>query len=824
MKKVSWLRRRGLVYSVSLLFLGVLVAVSSDVQGSGLADSAWPCVGHDAQHTGQSPYRGAQTDTLKWTYQLQSIGICSSPVIGADGTVYVVDINKIYAITPCGGLKWMHQIDGYIYSSPTIGADGTVYVTGIGIINEGNMVFEEGVLYALDPYAATPESRVKWNNQVAVYTVLSTPAIASDGTIYVASEDGYVRAISPAGNTLDWYFQNFQETGFTSSPAIGVNGNLYLESSDGYIYALNPGVLDPEAILIWWNDRPSGENSDYSSPAIGADGTIYVSSSYEVDAFNADGSLKWSFQTEDYSYYSPAIASNGTVYVGGGNNFYAIDPNGSLKWSYPAGKSNSSPAIGADGMIYLGSGRDGKIYALDPNGSLKWSYRVADFVNEGYTVSSPAIAEDGTVYILGEGKLYAFGYIAPPLWPCRGFDAQHTGQGFLVGAQTNTLKWLFKTGGAVESSAAIGADGTIYIGSDDKNVYAINSNGSLKWSFQTGGEVCSAPAIGVDGTIYVGSLDGRIYALYPDGSRRWAFPPADDLEMPPMDDVFSSPAIGTDGVIYIGGESGWIYALDSNGSVRWSYQAAGEIYSSPAISADGSTIYVGSTGGAVYALRSGIDYSPETRLRWKFAAEGGFYSSPAVGTDGTVYIGSSNNTIYALDPADAANSRVKWSYRTNGDVDSSPAIGADGTVYVGSDDGKVYALNPDGSLKWRSPFPTGGKVWSSPTIGADGTIYVGSNDGYIYAIRYDGSLLWKAKIGDWISSSAAIGNGLIYVGSSDGSVYALGSGAPIADYDPPLSSVSFKNGNSRDEKSSPWSGCFIGSVQGCWHLSARLSK
>jgi outer membrane protein assembly factor BamB len=37
------------------------------------------------------------------------------------------------------------------------------------------------------------------------------------------------------------------------------------------------------------------------------------------------------------------------------------------------------------------------------------------------------------------------------------------------------------------------------------NLYALNPDGSQKWSFTTGHDVDSSPAIGTDGTIYVGS-------------------------------------------------------------------------------------------------------------------------------------------------------------------------------------------------------------------------------------------------------------------------------------------------------------------------------
>ena len=83
--------------------------------------------------------------------------------------------------------------------------------------------------------------------------------------------------------------------------------------------------------------------------------------------------------------------------------------------------------------------------------------------------------------------------------------------------------WSFRTGSSVYSSPSIGSDGTIYVGSLDNSLYAINPDGSQKWAFNTGGGVHSSPTIGSDGTIYVGSWDQYLYAIKPDGKRKWRF-------------------------------------------------------------------------------------------------------------------------------------------------------------------------------------------------------------------------------------------------------------------------------------------------------------
>jgi len=89
-------------------------------------------------------------------------------------------------------------------------------------------------------------------------------------------------------------------------------------------------------------------------------------------------------------------------------------------------------------------------------------------------------------------------------------------QPFASNPEENKL-WEFKTGGAIgDSSPAIGSDGTVYVGSEDKKLYAINPKSGVKlWEFVTVGAVGSSPAIGPDGTLYIGS-GNKLYAIKTD--------------------------------------------------------------------------------------------------------------------------------------------------------------------------------------------------------------------------------------------------------------------------------------------------------------------
>ncbi len=334
--------------------------------------------------------------------------------------------------------------------------------------------------------------------------------------------------------------------------------------------------------------------------------------------------------------------------------------------------------------------------------------------------------------LLGAAPVSASGLADSP-WPMFRQNSLHSGRSLYTGPEMPQLKWSFTTGGVVRSSPAIGADGTIYAGSNDGRVYAMNPDGTEKWSFGTGGWVTSSPAIGSDGTIYVGSRDGRLYAVNPDGTEKWSFTTGGS--------VWSSPAIEGDGTICFGSDDGRLYAIDADGIEKWNLTTGGLVRSSPAIGSDG-TIYLGSRA-TLYAvtLDGKQKWTAKTPNRNPNPSMPGGYvrSSPAIGAGGTIYAGcdagymTRSSMIFATDPDRTHIVYTKWWSSIGGLYTlSSPAIGARGTIYVGSVDGKVYALNPDGRQKWS--FTIGGGVESSLAIGADGTIYVGSDDGKLYAI------------------------------------------------------------------------------------------
>jgi outer membrane protein assembly factor BamB len=377
--------------------------------------------------------------------------------------------------------------------------------------------------------------------------------------------------------------------------------------------------------------------------------------------------------------------------------------------------------------------------------------------------------------------------LAAAPWPMFGHDPQHTGlSSYGAAANHGTLKWKFTTAAALFAPPAIGPDGTVYAGSADENLYAINPDGTQKWRFKTCSGITSSPAITADGAIYLSSEDGNLYAINAeDGTLRWKLPKGAGTAK-------SSPTIGPDGTIYLA--CGGLCAIDPSGFRKRKFATEGYASGSPAIDRNG-VIYLGdqtcnNKGGGctgnVYAV------NPNGTLKWKLSTAGGIQASPTIATDGTIYVvDSKRDETLAMLPSQlyavTAEGRLKWKFSAGerAVMNSSPAIGSDDTIYFSSADCNLYALNPDGRKKWTFRLCTwgygGGLAMPSPVVAADGTIYVGDSLDNLLAINPDGTEKWRYASGTppvpsvrGLTSATIGADDTVYVGSRDSGLYAIG--------------------------------------------------
>jgi outer membrane protein assembly factor BamB len=312
------------------------------------------------------------------------------------------------------------------------------------------------------------------------------------------------------------------------------------------------------------------------------------------------------------------------------------------------------------------------------------------------------------------------------------------------------LKWSFDVGSSILGSPLIGADGTIYFGTLNGKIFAINPDGSTIWTYATDDSLLSSGAIGTGGTLYFSSQNGNLFAINPNGTLKWVYVTGNIVK--------ASPVIGEDGSIYIGTTEGVLFSIDINGRLNWKFSTGG-IDSAVAID-KGNNIIVGSRDGNVYSVKA------DGTLNWKSNLETSLWS-PALDKNNNIYINSVNNRfLYVL------NSQGKQigAFRLDSIAqhESVPAIGADGNLYLGAD--RLYKLASTGR-GWVSEVYN----CSTPIVGADGTLYVGTKSlsGSFYGVNKDGTRKWVFPVGGIENAPALNKDGTIYVGSRDGKLYAI---------------------------------------------------
>ncbi|HEC66476.1 MAG TPA: hypothetical protein ENI23_14410 [bacterium] len=203
--------------------------------------------------------------TLKWHYTVD-FRMFNSPTMDKEGTIYIAVLtdyyeNKLIAFNPDGTVKWEVLLPQPVESSPTAGDNGVIY---LGSFDQAGKV--AGLF-------AVTEEGILWHHVVGGKEVLSTPAIAPDGTIHIGSMTSKVFAINPDG-TRKWEFDTGGST-VESSTAIGADGTLYFGVNPGgpdkpIFFALNPDGT------VKWKFAIEMHTGIMATPAIGSDGTVYI--------------------------------------------------------------------------------------------------------------------------------------------------------------------------------------------------------------------------------------------------------------------------------------------------------------------------------------------------------------------------------------------------------------------------------------------------------------------------------------------------------------------------------------------------------------------
>ncbi|MDB5460131.1 MAG: polyvinyl-alcohol dehydrogenase, partial [Caulobacteraceae bacterium] len=328
------------------------------------------------------------------------------------------------------------------------------------------------------------------------------------------------------------------------------------------------------------------------------------------------------------------------------------------------------------------------------------------------------------------------------------------------------LKWAFGLPGGVETSSQPSVvNGTVYVGSDSGNVYAIDAkSGCVHWSFLAGAGVRTAPVVATVGkrrAVLVGDLTANLYALdAATGRQIWKNRVADQA----LSRITGAPA-AYDGRIYVG-----VSSSEEISGLQANYECCRMRGSVNAIdAATGKTVW---TFHTIDRPATVLGARPDGRRKWGPAGIG-VWSAPSIDPKrGVIYVATGDSFTEPAEPLSDSiialsmkTGEKVWSYQatpgdaymtgcnragpncpeTNGpdyDFGSSAVLQtmADGREVVvgGHKGGGVIVLDPDrkGALIWSTMLAT-------QTASAKGDIVFGGavdrSAGY-YAMQISGGI------------------------------------------------------------------------------------
>lgn len=301
-------------------------------------------------------------------------------------------------------------------------------------------------------------------------------------------------------------------------------------------------------------------------------------------------------------------------------------------------------------------------------------------------------------------------------------------------------------GGTTGSSAAVGVNDTIYLGTGT-GLWSLSKDG-VRSRLVEGctadastpctppadgcrplGQVRSSPVVTLDGDIVVQGQDGAVFALHDDGSElscRWV---SSVMGGEAGEDAWSSPVVLTDSedgslsAVFVGTATGHLLALNGDGTERWrallTESVGTAVTASPVIS--GGMLYIASPDGLLHAFLLGGG------RRWQFPvgpAWGGGRPASSPAASVALYTVSHEGTVVAVNP----DGTLRWRYRLATSVAGSPGVTSQFVPIRSTPTPVVTPTSDAGSENTPTPTPT-------PVTFIDTVVYVVDEEGTVYGIR-----------------------------------------------------------------------------------------
>ena len=407
--------------------------------------------------------------------------------IGDKSTIVKVDKDTGKASLKVSDLAAGNYTVKVVYSGNGLynGCENTtnIKITGYSVPQWGNDGFDTKNTGKTN-YTGNSNGAAIWNYVVSGSQINGSMAIDNAGNIYVACNDGIYSFTS--NGTLRWKFEGSHGREISSGIAISRDVIIAPKAGDA-IYFINSTTGKKYNSNIW-------QGSSIFSPVVDENANVYISSEYQ----SSSGSYNLVIIPYNMWKYggTPTMIDLGSQPVSAptllGNGLVAVNTKDGLKIINVTSKTVigsfvgigvvGRPVVDSSDVIYVFD-KDGKVNALSANNKL-WTTEIA--IN-GSTLALDE--ENSALYTVGsDGNVYKIDI-------------------FNKGAAS-----VFYNLGDNASSIMIDNDGTVYIGSDNGKVSAINSEAKLLWTFAAESPIKGPIVMDKNGTVYVYSSK-TVYAV-----------------------------------------------------------------------------------------------------------------------------------------------------------------------------------------------------------------------------------------------------------------------------------------------------------------------
>ncbi len=334
---------------------------------------------------------------------------------------------------------------------------------------------------------------------------------------------------------------------------------------------------------------------------------------------------KGAYTTVNVFYAPPTHLPNGGFSaVTSGGEFLLVNPDGTEKkrLTLTQGGPFYTPIVVSPSGTMFVAGVYGVMYAISADGSILWIN--TQNLNTNFYYAPGVIGKDGTLYVVSYyGVVFAFD------------------------PATGIIKWqqsVLAKRAAYKTAPVLGPDDTVYLSSDQGDVYAVTAAG-IRWSAAlnsavTGNYPGATPFV-ASTAIYVASGARLVGFDITSGAIR--------VNLTADGTLLGSPIMAPDGGILVASGT-TLYSVAPTGQLQWSVVSPSGSYTRPPLlSADGATVFI--QGQPPKGKRTDYQLAlarSNGSLEWSYASANPFVAQSAIDPDGGILIVDSSTSLFRL--------------------------------------------------------------------------------------------------------------------------------------------------------------------------------